>query len=443
MLTAEGIEKTYRVGERRVSALRGVDLRVSRGQFVTILGRSGSGKSTLLTLLGGLSAPSQGRILWEGEDVARWSAPERAARVGYMFQFSGLLPTLTALENALLPARLAGRDRHEQAVEWLRGLGLGERLWALPNELSGGEQRRVAAVRAVINTPDLVLADEPTGDLDPESERQVMAFLREHAPTLILVTHNAELGRGSDQLLRMADGRLETLQALPPGPLEVSLPASPQRGDEGSEEEKEQRPLEAPPSKLLMALVLLLALLLVADVVTSHRQRLATQSRQSARKALERAAMFHLRADVGSVEQQSDGAYKVEIFLENPFPDKPLYLMPPEIAAYIQVGFNWVQVPLQSPADDGVLKVAGRVTLTYLLEPQVTSFEQVLPGYMHIRFSTSMRISLQQQPGPDGVARRSDNYYIYLQPPGADAVELARKNNFRDKAPLWISMPPH
>lgn len=436
MLSARDLHKTYQVGQRRVEALRGIDLNIPAGQFITILGRSGSGKSTLLSLLGGLSEPSRGEVRWSDQSLREMTPQQRAGKFGYMFQFSGLLPTLTALENALLPARLAGRQEHARAVAWLTQLGLGERLWALPNELSGGEQRRVAAVRALIHGPEMVLADEPTGDLDPESESQVISFLRQHSPTLILVTHNPELARGSHQLFSMEEGglrALETTAATPPPPASLELPETPNA----------RRPAPTLHPFWWAVLTLLMAGILGADLITTARQKAALASRQQARKQLERAAMFHLRADVGEVERLTGGRYRVRIALQNPYPEDPLYLMPPELTAYVQVGFNWIEVPLQAEGPQAVRKIVGEQSLSYLLQPRLDGFEQVMPGYMHVRFSGALRLSLRPQPDSDGVARRSDNYYIYLQPPGADAKKLARLNNFREAAPLWISMPPH
>ena len=436
MLEARGLCKTYRVGRRSLPVVQGVDLTVEPGSFVTILGRSGSGKSTLLALLGGLARPSAGRVELLGQDLSRCSAARRGAQVGTMFQQTGLLPTLTALENALLPARLAGLERRAQAVEWLTQLGLGARLWALPGELSGGEQRRVAAVRAVIHRPRLVLADEPTGDLDPDSERLLLEFLRQHASTLILVTHQPELARGCQQLFRMEQGVLRPQQAPPERerpPLTVETVAVGEA----------QRPGQRLSGLWLAGLTLLLALLLVGDLVTDYRQRQATQARQLARQVLQRAAMFHLRGDVAEIKRGPGGSYRVQLFVDNPFPDQPIYLMPPEVSAYVQVGFQWIEVPLRAVAAPATQKVVGRRLYEYIFKPQIAHFEEVLPGYMHVRLSDVMRLSLQEHPDRDGVTRRSDNYFVYLQPPGADPVKLAKANHFPGKAPLWIAMPPH
>lgn len=427
------MEQSYRIGARSVRALRGVSLEVATGSFVTIVGRSGSGKSTLLALLGGLARPGAGSVELDGADVLRLGAAARARRFGYMFQFAGLLPTLTALENALLPLRLAGLPDDGRARSWLTALGLGERLWALPSELSGGEQRRVAAVRAVIHEPLVVLADEPTADLDEVSERQVMDFLRAHSRTLVLVTHNAELARGADQLVRLEEGSLEHLTAPPPVELPellVSVPAAAEA----------ERPWARPPRRWVGALAVLLLVALCTDLGLTWKERRELRARTEARRALERAAMLRLRSEVAEIKRGAGGSYEVTVEVQS---TEPVYLLTPEVSAYVQVGFNWVEVPLAGPPPGAVLEVKGKQAFRYVLKPAVPAFEQVLPGYMHVRFTDVMRVSLTRQPGPDGVVRRSDNYFVYLQPPGADPRELARRNNFPREAPLWIPMPPH
>lgn len=215
MIRARDLTKRY--GDLAVVA--GVSLEVRRGEFVAVMGRSGAGKTTLLSLLGGLARPSAGEVWVDGtplhrlgeRELARW----RAERVGFAFQFASLVPTLTALENVLLPAAFAPRrrgDPRRRAEELLAlvGLaGLGERL---PGQLSGGEQRRVALARALMNDPPLLLADEPTGDLDQETEAAVLDLLRrlqgERGLTLVVVTHSPAVAGAAERVLTMAGGRL-------------------------------------------------------------------------------------------------------------------------------------------------------------------------------------------------------------------------------------------
>ncbi len=203
-----------------VHALRGVTLEVMRGERVGLLGKSGSGKSTLLNLLGGLDHATSGSLHVGGRDLDKLSRRElsrfRSATVGMIFQSFNLIPSRTALENAELPLIFAGRSARERralARAALESVGLGDRLHHRPTELSGGENQRVAVARALVNQPEIVLADEPTGNLDSDTAAEVMGLLldraRRHNTTLILVTHDEELARScTDRVLRLKDGRL-------------------------------------------------------------------------------------------------------------------------------------------------------------------------------------------------------------------------------------------
>lgn len=214
-----GVSKRYRTHAGEIVAVREVDLVIERGEFVVVTGRSGSGKSTLLSLLGALSTPSEGTVRLFGDDVGGMSdearSSLRACRLGFVFQFSGLLPTLHALDNVRLPVLFGPGDSDSAALrarELLRRVGLGERLGAWPEQLSGGEQRRVALARALIARPELLLADEPTGDLDAQTEAHVMSILHElhdEGLTVVLATHNLNLRAGATRWLEMTDGRLD------------------------------------------------------------------------------------------------------------------------------------------------------------------------------------------------------------------------------------------
>jgi putative ABC transport system ATP-binding protein len=197
------------------SALRGLDLEVSDGETVAIYGRSGSGKSTLFNLIAGLDRPTRGTITLGGLDIHRMSESERTqfrrSRLGFVFQFFNLIPTLTALENVALPLEMLGLDP-KRARETLEEVGLSGKLKRFPHELSGGEQQRVAIARAVVKDPVLVLADEPTGNLDTETGDQVLALLgqlaRNTGATLLLATHSDRSSRIASRILTMSDGRI-------------------------------------------------------------------------------------------------------------------------------------------------------------------------------------------------------------------------------------------
>lgn len=220
-LVAEGVTKTYASNGASFSAVRDVSLSVDRGDFVAITGHSGSGKTTLLSMLGGLARPSSGRVLFEGADLYALDGDAlseyRCEHVGFVFQFASLLGALTARENLLLPGRFRpsprpAEEREARALELLAIVGLREKADAYPSELSGGQQRRVAIARAFVNDPRVVLADEPTGDLDEETEAEVMRLFRdmnERAGTaVVLVTHDPELARQAGRRLRMHKGTL-------------------------------------------------------------------------------------------------------------------------------------------------------------------------------------------------------------------------------------------
>jgi putative ABC transport system ATP-binding protein len=213
---ATGLSKTFLQGETEVHAVRSVDLTVERGSFVAIMGPSGSGKSTLLHLIGALETPSGGRLAVGGIVLGGLSEREltrlRRDRVGFVFQFFNLLPTLTAAENVLLPALIAGErggERSERVGELLELIGLGDRAHHLPAQLSGGEQQRVSIARALLRGPDLVLADEPTGNLDTTSGDTVLGLLRRIADdgqTVVMVSHDPDAASRADRVVFLRDG---------------------------------------------------------------------------------------------------------------------------------------------------------------------------------------------------------------------------------------------
>jgi putative ABC transport system ATP-binding protein len=218
-IEAEKLRKTYRVGKVEVPALRGVSFTVQRGEFVSIVGPSGSGKSTLFYLLGGLTRPDSGRIVVDGDDFAMLSDAERTRmrkrKIGFVFQKFNLLPTLDAYSNILIAQDIAGKNGHvdrDYLQKITELLGLSQRLHHRPSELSGGEQQRVALARALINKPAIVLADEPTGNLDSQNSEIVLSMLRqsnrELGQTIMMITHNPEAASYADRIIHMRDGQI-------------------------------------------------------------------------------------------------------------------------------------------------------------------------------------------------------------------------------------------
>lgn len=220
MIRCIDVGKVYRQGDNEITALAGVSLEIARGSFTAVMGASGSGKSTLLHLLGGLDRPSWGDLLVDGRLIGQMSDDEvtlyRRTQVGFIFQFFNLLPTLTALENVTLPLALDGRraaEANARAGRLLEKVGLEERAHHLPDELSGGEIQRVAVARALAFSPPLLLADEPTGNLDSKNGRAILALLgeinKQDGCTVVMVTHSEEAAGYGDRRIYLRDGRVE------------------------------------------------------------------------------------------------------------------------------------------------------------------------------------------------------------------------------------------
>jgi putative ABC transport system ATP-binding protein len=216
-------QKTYRLGENQVQALRGVNLEIEKGEFVAFTGPSGSGKTTLLNLIGVLDKPTQGKIYVDEIDLTLLKEKDltklRRSTIGFIFQFYNLIPVLSAIENVELPMLIAGvksKERENRAKELLNMVGLADRMNHRPDELSGGEQQRVAIVRALANRPAIVLADEPTGDLDSKTGKEVMNTLRDlsnhEGATVIVVTHDPTVASMASKIFEMRDGKIINVQ---------------------------------------------------------------------------------------------------------------------------------------------------------------------------------------------------------------------------------------
>ena len=220
LIQLESVTKTYDAGENAVQALRGVDVAIERGEFVAVIGPSGSGKSTLMHILGCLDTPTSGKYWLDGEDVAEMSnralARVRNQKIGFVFQTFNLLPRATILKNVELPLLYAGMrsgERRERAMEALRRVGLDGRARNRPNELSGGQRQRVAIARALVNDPSLILADEPTGNLDQKTGWEIIKIfqeLSEHDETIVLVTHDPGIAATTQRRIKIVDGLIET-----------------------------------------------------------------------------------------------------------------------------------------------------------------------------------------------------------------------------------------
>ena len=217
ILKTENLKKTYGTGEAKVEALRGVNLTVNKGEFLSIVGTSGSGKSTLLHMLGGLDRPTEGKVIIDGKDIFSLKDEEltifRRRKIGFVFQAFNLVPVMSVYENIVLPIELDGEKPNQELVnEIVNTLGLSEKLKAYPSQLSGGQQQRVAIALALASAPAIILADEPTGNLDSKTTQDVMGLLKvtsqKFAQTIVMITHNDEIAQLADRSIRIEDGMI-------------------------------------------------------------------------------------------------------------------------------------------------------------------------------------------------------------------------------------------
>ncbi|MFY9992499.1 MAG: ABC transporter ATP-binding protein [Rhodoplanes sp.] len=462
-LSAQSLGKRYGA-DPGYDAVRDANLDIGRGEFISIVGRSGSGKSTLMAMLGALTRPTQGRVLFGGADI--WTLPEgelarfRSRHVGFVFQFPSLLANLTAVDNVALPSLIARTMPAEQAYahayDLLGRVGLADRADAYPGSMSGGEQRRVAIARALINSPAVLLADEPTSDLDEDTETDIIDLLadlqRKHAFGFVLVTHNLQLAKRAQRTYEMRQGALAAID-LPQAVIEAERPRrfGPSTIDPAP---ATPAPARGPirlggnlwrgAQALLAAAAVIFAGILLADFGVEKYQTMRVRERMARIAALRHLALNSLQGDIQSVTDLGDGRFELKTYLQNVGDGGPIYVMAPDMRAYVQVKTAWQELPMK-PVDDsasGVAKIEGKRTYRYLFDAQVREFAQLLPNYMHIRFSGTMLVSPSSKPKGD-VFERKDNYYVYLKPSGLADEAVARGMRFSGKPPVWIPMPPH
>ncbi|AFY59911.1 ABC transporter ATP-binding protein [Synechococcus sp. PCC 6312] len=460
ILSAQNLSKTYATAWGTVDAVQDVSLSLLPGQFTAIIGRSGSGKSSLLAMISGLSRPTRGLVqihdtnLWELSPNQR--AEMRNRSFGFVFQFASLLPTLRAIDNVALPGLLGKEINATQAYGranlLLEQVGLGHRLQAYPGQLSGGEQRRVAIARALINAPPLLVADEPTGDLDETTELEIMALLlhicRSQNISLVIVTHNLSLTQYADQVLHLERGVLtNTQQQFEASPKEYPLSRSPS-------ELPSRSPTPVPISlgtnlgidrrKFLWLLPIFSVVWGLDAGVAWYQRRLATAKKQAFAQ-LDQATHGYLYIDLQNVAYEPDGqSYRLTLVMQNLDREHPLYIQILPMRAFVQTGFTWQEIPTERPPDLGnsLIKLTTETTVTTIFTPNVAEPTELIPGYMHVRIDTDLLISQRPQP-EDDLIQRSDPYYFYLKPHNADDAEILRHSHYPGPPPIYISMPPH
>ena len=466
ILSAQSLTKRYGAA-RGYEAVRDASLELQAGEFVSIVGRSGSGKSTLLAMLGALTPPTEGTLLLDGIDVWELSETERATfrcrQIGFVFQFPSLLSNLTALDNIAVPA-LLGRtmnsaEAYARAHNLLVRVGLADHADAYPGHMSGGEQRRVAIARALINSPRLLLADEPTSDLDEDTESDIIELLERLRQSdsfgLVLVTHNLEIARHATRLYEMRQGIFEATD-LPP--VLVEAESRPRRFGPRKivPEIDPEMPAAARVSiglganlwhgvqTLTIGGAVVFVCILLVDFGLAKYQEAQVRARGARIAKLAEIALSRLQGEVQSVSDLGDGRYELAVDLSNATGDEPIYVMSPDMRGYVQVGKVWQELPLKPTDDDasGVLKIEGKHIYRYVFEARVREFTQLLPNYMHVRFSDTMLVSPSSTP-KDEVFERKDNYYGYLKPSDVSDDVVLRRMKFPGKPPVWIPMPPH
>lgn len=463
-LAAQSLSKRYGPAPGH-EAVRDASLQLVAGEFVSIVGRSGSGKSTLMAMLGILTRPTQGKLLLDGIDVWALSESERAyfraRHLGFVFQVPSLLSNLTAADNVAMPA-LLGRTMDAEAAyarahELLARVGLADRADAYPGTMSGGEQRRVAIARALINSPRLLLADEPTSDLDEETENDIVDLLTELQQAdgfgFVLVTHDLALARRAQRTYEMRQGALAASAGVTaeverwlrhPQPAKVAVRGAPVPPHASRPPIRLGSNLLPGLQTFLVTAAVLLGGVLLTDFAVAKYQDLQVRQRGARIAALQHVALNSLRGDVQSVTDLGSGRYELTTYLQNVGGDQPIYVMSPDMRAYVQVGSTWQEVAM-TPADGnagGVAKIDGRQTYRYMLDARVKDFAQLLPNYMHVRFAGTMLVSPSSAP-KDDVFERKDNYYVYLKPFDVPDEVVLKRMRFPGKPPVWIPMPAH
>jgi len=466
VLRAHNLSRVYPTRRGTVTAVDGVSLEIGSTEFVAVCGRSGSGKSTLMALLGTLARPDQGSLELEGTDLLSLSPGKlsrlRAKRIGFLLQTNSLLPGLTALDNAALPGILAGENpdsSYDRARRWLTRLGMEGRWDAFPQELSGGQQRRVALARALQHSPALLLLDEPTSNLDPRAEEEILHLLRdlrdERKIAIFAVTHGDNLASLADRVLQMSAGRL-TEGAVPRAPAKrpehaavldpvfEAVPAGLAASAPTAAPESDWR---GPLSFFFATLVLGISLVFGFDRVVAWTQSRQLWAREEKKRVAEEIAFRHLRADMESVQAKGQGRVEADLFLQNYDPTRTFFILGPSLRAFYQADGRWEPIPLEDGSGNAetireVLPTKTLVPLAFTLLP--AKYDELIRGYFHIRFTGTMVVSETRDATGD-LFERQDDYYIYLKDPRLTDDQVRQRNGWKPGSvvPPWMAMPSH
>ena len=480
LVQARNAGLSYATRRGPITAVDAVSLQIAPGECVAICGRSGSGKSTLLALLGGLCAPTTGHVFFSGRPWTSLRGHEtqaaRAEQIGFLPQESVLLPGLRVLDNVMLPQLIAGRSREAacaRAESLLARVGLFERWDAYPAELSGGQQRRVALARALATEPSLLLADEPTNDLDALAEQEIVRILADvkaaGTTAIVVVTHDPAVAAIADRRLWMECGRLVAAAAQPV----IERPAFErptfERSTSSTNEpaDSQAAAFELPPAALIPQLptvegtgwwrtaipfVLGLGAAAVAlggiDRFVARRQQQVVETIRQQRRLAEEMALQDLRADVDDVTTAGGGAFTATLFLENFRPDRELFVLGPATGVAVQRAGRWESLPTATgpaAAAEEIREVAAdRLLIPVAFTLPDGPYDELLRGYVHVRISAAMVVS-DRGDGEGDLFERSDAYFIYLRDPRLTEDDIRAANGWAAKAavPLWIAMPAH
>ncbi len=446
ILRADGLRKLY--GSAGVVE---ASVGICPGEAVAVLGRSGSGKSTLMAMLAGLCRPQRGSVqllVPQPRDLWSLSTAERCrlrrGPIGFISQFTSLLPSLSTLENVLLPALLAGRSRDgallAEAERWLAAVQLDHRQQVTAAQLSGGEQRRAIVARALLTNPAVLLADEPTSNLDGESETELFALLqdlcRRAGTALLMVTHSDALAQHCDRMLRLEAGVLR--EAGPSVDSAPVMPLPPQGDADGVADA-----VPDPSRRRLLAGGAAAGLALVAGAGAWGQWWRGQRGRAlQHRDQLQRLAFSGLSAELTALERLGQGGYRGTIAVDNLDRLQALYLLPLDVQLYVQQGSRWNPYAAAWSEDSrSVLAVERPASLHVDLLDLPDRFTELVPGYMHVRLDVTYAIS--DRPDPDAVpVERRDSFFVYLLPLHPDPERIAQ-NAFPGEVPLFIPMPPH